>query len=703
MPRVHPVTGLACCGTAGGRISYGSKTGEATELADGGCSFWLNANEIGYLGPETGSWSIPGRTLPMRVNIHTKVRAALGQLEPAFMAAAGDRWQAALAGQGGSFGSCGSFPNGTVSRAMTDGRGAAGEDGTIALLDLYQGKNLGFRLGRPDGSVYPPQRDAEGNRLPAIAEGEDPYTLTVIDANRALWARANEWGTFGIAAPLWLKGSGRACWCEVGGKVYLVHWLNGVGLVAREDNSRFGKVLATEDKEFHYHAVSWAGGIRTAWARIDGEPPGSLEIVDWDCKSDIVELVPAPPIPVIPSFSFAHPVLVIPFKDPEGMSGASYEICVNGTGMKVARPHFAAGDSLSNRKGELLGIYSEASDAPADDLKLAASMKTRLLLCRDKPGVWTLPRGLRKWDIPCRELYLVIGEAPAQAPARWKDEVRSLLAEWPGDIAVVPMFYCQGGAPPNEVWSVADVCAALAPVSEIVNLSARIKVIAPFSYQRANGIVGHAELQEAFSRLKAAGAKAGAAQLLPVETPKPPDPPDPPKSPYAKHKEYRMPTTKQSVLIIGTAGKAGRPDKPNTGPWKDLKDDAGQPRNWRGVIFDGAVDQHGNLTPGPAKPGEPAPQASDYAFELSQPDNRHQLYHAGVDGFFGADATAFAVSPGSDQFYVKPAAETRGAYESPVVYEGNVTSKLLSGQVEYLYNEGNGPAGVSCGFSVVVL
>lgn len=681
MPRVHPITGLAACGTAGGRVSFGSKTGEAVQLCDGGCTFWWNEEEIVYLGPESGSWNgTPGATVPQRVNIRTGKRTKLDAREASFMAAGAGRWQAGQAGNGNSFGSCGEFPGGTVSRAMTDFRGAASSiDGTIALVDLYQGSNNGFRLGRPDGSVFPARPE------PGIAFGTDPYNLTVIDANRAIWPKANEWGVFGIdPAPLWLKGSGRACWCEVRGAVYLVHWLNGVGLVARRADSRFGKVLSPEDKEFHYDAVPWNGGIRIAWARIDGEPPGSLVIEEWDCQSDVVELVPPPPVAVIPSFSFAHPVLVVPFKDPEGTSGATHEICVNNSGMSVERPHFAAGDSLRNRKGELLGIYSEFSDDPAEDLKLAAAMNTRLLLCRDKPGLWTLPAGLRPWDIPARELYLVVGEAVAAAPERWLGEVRELLAAWPGDVAVIPMFYCQGGAPPNEVWSVADVCAGLASLSQIANLSERIKVIAPFSYQRANGIVGHPELRQAFENLKAAGAKAGAAQLLPVNPPKPPDPeppkPEPPKSPYATHKEYRM-SDKQTVLIIGPAGKAGRPDKPNTGPWGSLN------RGWHGIIWD----------------GDPNNPTDKHKFELSKPDDRHQLYHAGADGFFGADATAFATKPGSDQFYIKPAAETRGGYEAPVIYEGNLTPGLLSGQVEYVADGGHGQPFVSCAFAIKVL
>jgi hypothetical protein len=140
-------------------------------------------------------------------------------------------------------------------------------------------------------------------------------------------------------------------------------------------------------------------------------------------------------------------------------------------------------------------------------------------------------------------------------------------------------------------------------------------------------------------------------------------------------------STKQTVLIIGPAGKAGRPGKPNSGPWGGLN------RGWTGIIWD----------------GDPNNPTDKHKFELSKPDDRHQLYHAGADGFFGADATAFAVSPGSDQFYIKPAAETRGGYESPVIYEGNLTPGLLSGQVEYVADEGRGQPFVSCAFAVKVI
>lgn len=236
--------------------------------------------------------------------------------------------------------------------------------------------------------------------------------------------------------------------------------------------------------------------------------------------------VPVPPDP-IPTFAFTHRVIVAPFKDPDGSSGATHEISVDKTGMTMPRPHFAAGDSLDGTKGERLGLYSESSSDPGDDLVHASKLKTRLLLLKDGPGAWGIPGGLRHWDIPARELFLVAGETLAATVTRWENEVRTALVQWPGDLCVAPMFYCQGGAPPNELWPVGDVLRGLAHVSHIVNLSPRIKLLAPFAYDRANGIRAHAELQQALANLIAAAKAAGLAALTPIPPDPVPVPPDP--------------------------------------------------------------------------------------------------------------------------------------------------------------------------------
>jgi hypothetical protein len=135
------------------------------------------------------------------------------------------------------------------------------------------------------------------------------------------------------------------------------------------------------------------------------------------------------------------------------------------------------------------------------------------------------------------------------------------------------------------------------------------------------------------------------------------------------------------VCVKGPAGKYARADEPNTGIWGGLVDDAGNPRNWRGVIWDG-TDRN-----------DPR-----YHFELSKPDARFAFVHIDTRCFLGLDATKHSTDLGT-QFYLKPEGETRGGYESPVVYDGNL-SGVLSGQVEYDDAQGKY---VSCAFAVDVL
>lgn len=543
MPKLHEQTGYAACGTAGGRISFGNRSGEQQVLCDGGCSFWYDADHIAYLGPHSGSWTgTPGRTGPMLVNIHTGKLTILDPREGSFFAAGGRRWQVGVAGQGGYFGSCGDDPIGNLARAMTDGRGACSSDGTIALIDVYQGENNGFRLGRPNGLTFPPKTDAAGNRVPSIADGTDPYHLTVIDQNRAIWPGGSSWGTFGITPPpLWLRGSYRACWCEVNGVAYLVHWLNGSGLVARRADSKMGAILASAENVYHYDAIPWQGGIRAAWVTVDGEPPGSLKIVDWDCVSNLVELSPEVKLP---DFEFSHPVMVAVFKDPMNQSAAPVEILVNQNAQHGNRPVFVVEDTLlSTWNGPLLGVYTESKgEALSKAIKAAATLKTRLLVCHDSKDEWARPPGIRAWDICGIEMYRYADEDINTAANRWRRDTDNMFRAWPGDCCVIPMYYCMGGAPPNEVWTEAEVVQTHHYLNEIVNRSPRIKVIAPFSYLRANGILPHPPLMESYHRLLAAGARAGLATLLPVPGAPPIDPIDPidpvPTTPYPAARPY---------------------------------------------------------------------------------------------------------------------------------------------------------------------
>lgn len=620
MPKLHPITGLAACGTAGGRISYGSRTGEANELVDGGCSFWLNADEIAYIGPKSGRWGDEdGNERPQRINIHTGARELLSDTPASFMAAGGNRWQCGIAGPGASFGSCGNFPGGSISRATTDGRGAASADGTIALIDSYQGANNGFRLGRPDGTI-----------TDRIADGSDPYHLTVIDANRAIWPSAGAWGVHGIAAPLWLPGSLRACYVEIAGVAYLVHWLEGVGLVARRADSSSGKILATADREYHYDAIAWNGGIRIAWATIDGEPPGSLTIVEWDLVEGIEDLRPTPPLPR-PTFRFSHPVSVYPFK-------------AEGSG----RPDVFT-----------LGTYTEKPDPPSP---LPAG---RLLLAHDSPADWTIPAGaLRSYDLVLWELYRVVGETLEQSANRWMRQARANLTQWPRDCGVIPMFYNQfNPATGAWLWTDAEVLEGLEWLDAIVNIDRRIKVIAPFSYDRANGIKPNPNLRQSFADLVDAAARAGAATLepIPVDPIDPVDPVDPPAHPFRTHtKGSAMEIDGKIVRLRGAGGRAIAPDSPGTGIWGSQ---GGDLKEWRGVRYVGQDDG-----------------AARYkARKLSS--GRYTFVNVEADCLAGADAGQY--SAGLDkQGYHKPTGNTdAGDLEQWRVYDGNENG-AIEAQVE---------------------
>lgn len=256
----------------------------------------------------------------------------------------------------------------------------------------------------------------------------------------------------------------------------------------------------------------------------------------FDLTAPRVDLT-APAVQPFVMAPFTHPVLIVPFKDPHGESGAPSEIVVNQTGQHTDRPFFVAEDSLEGPfKGQLLGIYTEALDPSA---VIRRHGYTRILIGHDSNTDWVLPiQHMRPYDIPALELYPDTKETITQTVARWHRQALAMLQDWAGDCAVVPAFYCGGGAPPNELWPVARVLELLTYLPAIVNRSPRIKIVAPFAWQRANGITGHPELADAFRALLK--ATPGVPELTPIRPTKPPKP-DPPKE------EEPMPKSKEQV------------------------------------------------------------------------------------------------------------------------------------------------------------
>lgn len=215
----------------------------------------------------------------------------------------------------------------------------------------------------------------------------------------------------------------------------------------------------------------------------------------WICRgartviSGAVPQVPPAivPDPIIqPTFGpFAHPILIAPFKDPTG--------------------------ALGHTPIEALGVYTEN---PA----LTAQHTNQRMIYGYDGETFIAPQGAKPSTWILIECYRDKRETLDQSLTRWLTLIHDALAQTPNDIGLIPMWYAQGGAPPDELWAVQEVLDALAPLTGLINIDPRIKIIAPFAYDRANGIIAHPELRVAFDNLVSAAGNA-TPTFVPLETP----------------------------------------------------------------------------------------------------------------------------------------------------------------------------------------
>lgn len=313
-----------------------------------------------------------------------------------------------------------------------------------------------------------------------------------------------------------------------------------------------------------------------------------------------------------------------------------------------------------------VGLYTEVTD-PSAVIATAAATGMRLLLGQDGPHPPPLPAGLRPWDIPFRELYRLKSETLAQSVARWIADTESMLEQWPGDCGVIPMFYKQAAPDGSPLWTDAEVLEGLAYLSQIVNLSPRITVVAPFELNRADeGITSSPVLMAAFRSLQK--ATPGTPTFIPIGStpvpspvpqPKPkPTPAPAPVSDFLTLEGVTM-SLPQNVAIVGPGGKFASVephtkvltfDKPTAGGWE--------------------------------------------TFELSKPDDRYMLRSLATDtGVNPADASDLIFSVDVTQFgsndirklFALVSQSKRGNYESFNVEK--TSSGLFIAFIEYI-NQG---------------
>jgi hypothetical protein len=427
--------------------------------------------------------------------------------------------------------------------------------------------NAGLLAVGPNGELgYKPSYQSMGPTVCRERDGSE-WTITpghatdlqLLGNHRAIWQENNQLRVAGLPQPVQLGAVWRPYAFLIGEVWWVTYYSSEGGIVLHPYDALIGITVVPVGIDTWHSARVFGDVVFYALSSGEAEQPGQVRTEAFDTNSvPLVPLTPPPPDVTIPTFTFTHPVIVAPFKDPYGETTAPWEVIVNQTGQTKVRPFVIAEDSMMGPVlGAIEGVYSEASGDPTVALATAEEYHTRLVLAHDSTTDWMLPAGLRPYDVPTLELYLSESEPLDTSVGRWWRQVSALLDQWPGPIGVIPMFYCMGGAPPDELFTVAQVCEGLAHVSDIVNLNARVTLILPFSYLRANGITGHPELRQAFDNLLAEQQRCGLGALAPVEeTPEPPDPeppnPEPPEPEPGPEPEPEPPPEGPDMVFIET-------------------------------------------------------------------------------------------------------------------------------------------------------
>lgn len=294
-----------------------------------------------------------------------------------------------------------------------------------------------------------------------------------LDASRVLWTGGNRLiQVLNLPLPAQTEGAIQPSAFEALGQLWLATGTPEGGFIIRpwSDASQGYIVVPKGQNAFGPCVVigNDANHVIAFWSPNAGETAVNALTVDLTAPMQPL-LTP----PLQPTFTFHNRLLIAPFKDPTGLSG---------------QPPIESFGRVIETEGELGSI-------PAD---------VRIIFIYDAPGRPVIPHGLPSWALFLVELYRLKSETLSQSVARWMRNVTWALAQWPGDLGVIPQMYGQGGPPPDELWTVPELLEGLAWLSEIVNLDSRIKVSAPFAYDRKNGIIVHPELQVAFSNMVAA-------------------------------------------------------------------------------------------------------------------------------------------------------------------------------------------------------
>lgn len=335
----------------------------------------------------------------------------------------------------------------------------------------FPGATVQLRGAGPDGAYarkvsrnsYGPWQIVEVDHCWDLTGG-DAHDIQVLGNGQVIWMIGDTDyqtpATLALDRPAERHYGRRACWVP--------DWSRWINCFQRASDGALvvdNHVVAPASPSYFYPDIEFRDGkVRITWSPSQADDnPQLLELT-----LDQLQALPISVGPLtLPTFTFTHPVIVAPF-------------AAQGSGLP----------ELSSLQAD--GRHFEIHDGTDD---------------------WTPPASLRPFDAVLLEQYRVPEETLDQSVARWTRQMSTLLTQWAGDCGAIGMWYDQLR------WTEQQILDGLAHCSAIVNLSPRIKIVAPFAYNRANGIIKYPSLQTSLDRLVAERDRVGLAHLTPIPPP----------------------------------------------------------------------------------------------------------------------------------------------------------------------------------------
>ncbi len=359
-----------------------------------------------------------------------------------------------------------------------------------------------------------------------------------LDADRVLWTDgARQIQTYGLPVPAQFESANFPSCFEALGQLWLVYARGTGGLVIRpwndathgfivvpEGQNAFGPCVITGDDPKHVIALWGTNAAET-----------EIRALTVDLTAPLQPIPVGPPPIVYPVIApFTHAVSIAPFKDLDGTSGSDSEVVIDGAsqapgdrrlcwvGFDLDGGHTAILKAWT--AGRLYGIAAEGFGPRGYDAArpLADRLFTRVAWWSDGIQVVAPPVGLNSWDQVWHEWYWYReqGETFSQAQVRWSRAFDLGLASRCHDLGGIPQYFTRGIFTDQETVNIIG-----ASLSVFGNLTPRLTVIAPFEYDRINGITGNPAVHQMYDRLLAASVLG-----VPVFTPAWPVPPPRPSS-----------------------------------------------------------------------------------------------------------------------------------------------------------------------------